>query len=807
MNSTVYLLNYKNYYNKSLDKLETITDYLPYLSINGSGDNPIAIKNFNPNDGVSAEMTVSWDGDTPDYVIVETAGYFTRWYVLESHRVSQSMYKLSLYRDLLVDFYDSISNSPLIVHKGYCGLDDPAIYNNEDYAFNSIKKREDLLKDNTRCPWVVGYCAYPKAEEAQAFIRYGLFEDTYDYYVPNIQDWDYYQWLDPHTFAQTQEFTIGFKKDNQNSPTVKFDADFNLVNASWKGEFRVNAGYIFNSNSIFWNNDFLQDFTRYKVSSLYTSFLNNFTLINNNQMLDRMKNELNEKIIKIGSNTYKKIRYQEVEVIDKTENVNPLSTLGNTMTQIITKMRQAYNGTQIIAGDANITNFQTHYTATKAQLVLEDYTPFAGGTGFNWPMNRQALKDAPYCMFCMPYSDNFLVSPDGQTSYYTSKENALSVASGIATSLGTNLYDIQLLPYCPYDLIRNTQDMLDAGLVYVDLSSGAYSALNDENQTGWITIEDAKQIIFFSPMSEGSFTIYYDSYDDFKYDGGIIQKKTKIITQSYRLNSPNYNATYEFNPHKNGGVEYFTVDYAYKPYQPYIHVAPNWGGLYGKNFNDAKGLICSGDFSLPIVNDEWTNYVINNKNYEQVFKAQIDTNDFVRKWERRREIAGVITGAIGAGAQAGIGGTMATNPTVGLIAGGVSGAVSAGAGAYDVYANQKIYEKQKQLTMDTFTLNNESVQARPYTLSKVGALNPNNKLFPFVEVYGTTDEEYLNISIALGFNGFNINRVQYLENVIQFKPAGIHAKMSATIPYLYDIIDDSHIAFAINEELQKGVIL
>lgn len=192
MNSTVYLLNYKNYYNKSLDKLETITDYLPYLSINGSGDNPIAIKNFNPNDGVSAEMTVSWDGDTPDYVIVETAGYFTRWYVLESHRVSQSMYKLSLYRDLLVDFYDSISNSPLIVHKGYCGLDDPAIYNNEDYAFNSIKKREDLLKDNTRCPWVVGYCAVPKAEEAQVFIKYGLSDDVYDYYVPNIQDWDYY---------------------------------------------------------------------------------------------------------------------------------------------------------------------------------------------------------------------------------------------------------------------------------------------------------------------------------------------------------------------------------------------------------------------------------------------------------------------------------------------------------------------------------------------------------------------------------------------------------------------------------------
>lgn len=333
--------------------------------------------------------------------------------------------------------------------------------------------------------------------------------------------------------------------------------------------------------------------------------------------------------------------------------------------------------------------------------------------------------------------------------------------------------------------------------------------MNTENETGYITLEDAHQIIFFSPVSSGTFTIDFDSYDDFDYASNI-QKKAKAITQFYRLNSPNYNSTYEFNPHKNNGVAYFKVDYAYKPYQPYIHLAPNWGGLYGEDFNDARGLICGGDFSLPIVNDEWTNYMINNKNYEEVFNRQIETNDSIRNWEMAREIVGATAGfiqggGIGAGASSMF---FSKNPQkAGIIGGVVGGGLSLAGGVMDVVANQKIYNKQKQLTIDTFNLNNQNVQARPYALSKVGALNPNNKLFPFVEVYGTTEEEFLNLNFTLGLSGFTIERIGYLESYLQFKPVGIHGKLSATIPYIYDLIEDSHIAFAINEELEEGVII
>ena len=48
-----------------------------------------------------------------------------------------------------------------------------------------------------------------------------------------------------------------------------------------------------------------------------------------------------------------------------------------------------------------------------------------------------------------------------------------------------------------------------------------------------------------------------------------------------------FSGEFEFSPAKNGGVEYFNVDYLYRPFSPYIHVTPNFGGLYGKDFNDA----------------------------------------------------------------------------------------------------------------------------------------------------------------------------------------------------------------------------
>ena len=78
-----------------------------------------------------------------------------------------------------------------------------------------------------------------------------------------------------------------------------------------------------------------------------------------------------------------------------------------------------------------------------------------------------------------------------------------------------------------------------------------------------------------------------------------IERKVKSETEMYRLCSPNYAASFEFNAAKNYGVTYIDIDCSYKPYNPYIHANPVFGGIYGADTNDARGLICQGDFSLP----------------------------------------------------------------------------------------------------------------------------------------------------------------------------------------------------------------
>ena len=69
-------------------------------------------------------------------------------------------------------------------------------------------------------------------------------------------------------------------------------------------------------------------------------------------------------------------------------------------------------------------------------------------------------------------------------------------------------------------------------------------------------------------------------------------------TKMYRLCSPNWASSFEFSPIKNNGVSYFNIYCTFKPYQPYIRIAPGFRNLYGADYNDARGLILGGDYSI-----------------------------------------------------------------------------------------------------------------------------------------------------------------------------------------------------------------
>lgn len=90
-------------------------------------------------------------------VVNEFNEIVSRWFIIESVRDRAGQYTLTLHRDLVADHYDELVNAPMFIEKATLPDSDPAIYNNENISVNQIKKSEDLLKDETNCPWIVGY--------------------------------------------------------------------------------------------------------------------------------------------------------------------------------------------------------------------------------------------------------------------------------------------------------------------------------------------------------------------------------------------------------------------------------------------------------------------------------------------------------------------------------------------------------------------------------------------------------------------------------------------------------------------------
>ena len=186
-----------------------------------------------------------------------------------------------------------------------------------------------------------------------------------------------------------------------------------------------------------------------------------------------------------------------------------------------------------------------------------------------------------------------------------------------------------------------------------------------------------------------------------------------------RLVAPDYSSSFEFSPAKNRGVDYIKVDMTVKPFQPYIHLAPNFKGLYGADFDDARGLICGGSFSLSIVTDQWKTYQLNNVNYERIFNRQIQNLDINNRYQRISEGLSAFTGALGAGAQSGA--FFGAGVGIGV------GAMSAAAGIGDMVVNENLRQEQKAYTTDLYKLQLGNIRALPNTLTRVDSFNQQNK--------------------------------------------------------------------------------
>lgn len=826
--------------------------------------------NFSYEDGVFAKHVINipkgyssfYNFHEPDYLVLErtykdgnqNVTEVSRWFVLETQKLRGNQLELSLKRDLLADYFNNILYAPVFIEKGNPGINDPAIFNRESMTYNQIKKKEMLLNFNKQSGkgngWIVGYLKQSSEpysiNNAKGKAEVPAVVDQYTDLPPEfrslIEAGDFY-------FFYTNQFDLNTDISYMNPyPLPGLDVGKTRCKAAFKSNEAAycwaeisgaseqpvsqygERGLIYfkDGTNERWDRNFLEMALRLTASlEDYVSdgrplfapkILQKYLSLN----LPRRTNidyvdQYNGKVIQKDGKYYK-IVFDYIGGADQTIASYTRSNISLGSDDISSQFsillaHYVYDGNQyntysdkkivpnIPATNSialEVTKLELHFSISLEEVEYDEIKA-------SIPATRNQNLDAPYDLFAIPMSG--VTVKNATTELFTMAQNvATAIARGISVAGSSNVLDIQILPYCPFEEILDS----DGNIQIAGFTEGYdYSYIKKEVGDSHVNCG----IIIYPKNCRGTFDISIPSNNE-NYSECIeetvsaINKKVKSETKLCRFVSPNFASTFDINVQKNKGITLLNVDYFYKPYSPYIHVAPYFSGLYGEDYNDPKGLICSGDFSIATAQSEWENYQIQNKNYELIFNRQIqnlDVNNSIAYDVQK------ITGKIGVGtslltglAGGAVAGSMVGGPigtAVGAIAGAVGGAALSGVGAkYDLEYLKKSQSEARSYAVDMYAYSLGNVKALPYTLTRVSAFTENNKIFPFIEFYDATDEEKEALRNKIKYNGMTIMRIGRIFDFIQpdFK------YVQGQLIRLEGINEDSHVIAEIANEIKLG---
>lgn len=795
MFSNLYLLSYNNYLNRTLKYLDNIEEYAEYDSIVFSNIN------FNPNDEVTTEQILNvGDYDTFDYLIVqsqETGKIASRWFVIDKTRIRSGQWKLTLRRDVVVDYWNVIKSAPCFIEKASLAFEDPRIFNSEDMSFNQIKTAETLLKDRSKCAWIVGYYAKDSSIKGDDSSNVGTIATNNVLDTPFIQidttldNWKFYN-LTNFSSDQTplkvyRNFIYRYNVNG--SPLIDQNAGYTVdinspaqVNVSRIGFFGVATSLTAAesySNKTALSDEFKKVITESQINSLNSMAS---TYMGSQDILANELLTYHGKTIRTIDGKVYNVRVKETYTTETQTNLEINSNLFLSMKQISDQVKN--NGA--ITGNPNdksfvLINSNYNYTIELEELIAEELTyDMATST-------KLITTDAPYNIFAIPYGEIDIYddySQEGEVNLCkTNAEIAINAAMAIQKNNPGIVYDIQILPYCP------VQGLIIDGKIYFT-SAEQYSTIKKG--------EEIKGVIINVPSSRFEFNII----NAIPAANSAIERKVNNQCDKWRLASPNYNTYFDFSVEMNNGVDYFNVDCEYKPYSPYIHINPNFKGLYGQDFNDPRGLVCGGDYSIAAVIDQWQQYQIQNKNFQNIFDRQIENMNVVNSVQREKEIWGVVAGTLQGATSGAMTGAMAGGGW-GALAGGLAGAAgSALTGAADIRLNERLRNEALDLTKDNFGYQLGNIQALPNTLSRISAFNNNNKLFPVLEYYTCTEVEKEALRNKIKYNGMTVMTIGSLEDYVTDSDY-----IKGKIIKLPLIKDDFHVANTIVYEINQGLYI
>lgn len=928
MANLTFLGGWSNYFDRRIRRDLILTNWSGYLhELQQSGRTNYYVEfqgiNFNPADSVDTELIVNWPEDwNPDYMIEidDHDNVLARWFVIDFERTRLGQYNCTLRRDVIADNYNQIMSAPTFVEKAMVSASDPMILNPEGMTYNQIKKDEILLKDETGMPWIVGYVVqdgkrYPEGSgyyESSINLKTSTLKSEFPTYLINAIDdqsamyFASYKDTDPNL-----KYNFNFKGSEKNYGSIQISKDWQYFEPKTfpgvdPGEtFENDAALISGTND---KNVLFLSTDNYKITNkniitkmmpLMGSILKTIRYFMRKESSDSLPIEQWEYIKKYNNTVYydeTSKHYYSLQFFS-VHHKHPLTFKYDSTSSLWGTIKG------IIQNDTTLNSYLNRTSSDKIFTIECPYDavfPIVTDLGTSdtkistyIPATRNPLVGEPFDMFCIPYGD-FKCS-----DFTCNKELSLAIARSLAVAgAGSVVYDVQLLPYCPfrdvikgnsineklltvdvdYTYAKDTIANKNIGIIFWCTKSSFSFNINKslelerpktststtetqyyvfDNTSSWDT-DNQTRSYFIQEMVGKNYksyglitavadidnnptpimnvkssydpstytlkvgplkkpdgltlptTIYVEvefTYDDITtttvYDNPLnLDIKINNECNFYRLNSPNYNAAFDFTLTKNdNSVDFFNVDCTYKPFDPYIHVNPNFKGLYGKDWDDARGLICSGDFSISLITNNFENYKLNNKNYQQIFNREIQNMDRLHKIDRTSQIVSDAASLVQSGGQL-AGGIVSKNPSS-IISGSTATAAGVANLTTGIVQGNKKHNEQRSFKTDMFNYELGNVQAIPNALAKNTAFTFNNKLFPFIEFYSCTDVEKEALKEKIKYNSMTVMKVgtigQYMNYTEQF--------IKGQIIRLPDVIDDAHIANEIYNEINKGVFI
>lgn len=793
---------------------------------------------------------------------------FSRWFIIDSTLVRGNQYEFTVRRDIWVDHFDLCMNSTYFIERGYVQASNDLIFNNEQQQFSQIKKSQTPLYDETGCPWIVGYIPKKLNKTNETTIKSIVRPDNADYVVSDITLWPYYQYVTTnpnHEYVysdnlenafrfviqlpiqnitgQGTSYQMGYFGYSLKEKTI-YGADVHDMKLLYPNAFteqETGFGYFTDTQSQ-WESDVSSKKwynTNYSNLNSYIEILNR-TILNNQvgrltgtnytnalaqfrsaynidvNTFNYIENNLNGKTIKDTSTGKVYTITLTDRVIDKLTspsgfdqttlkgyirsmlNLNYGSSYSPTMYGYVVNTKNSNDNTQLQC-IWKIKQIQINLTEVgNAKTYLPGDDTESGDTVTT---HRNHLVDQVYDMFAIPYGP--LEVKDGVNTYTCNKDVGLAIAQSFVTTLGSDVvYDLQMLPYCPvreYIMSDGTFDITTS-----DTTKVRPIYFGDNN------LLPVNYIFYCTNSKIDNVTLMHKVDNNWiPYSVEVTDTKLQYNTEMYRLSSPNFASSFEFNAAQNGGVNSFKFSATYKPYNPYIRVRPEFGRMFGEDYRDGRGLIIQGDFSIPTMSNAWVNYELQNKNYLNSFNREIQSMNLQNKIASENDVWQAVAGVFQGTASGAVAGGM-MGGGYGAIAGAVvGGAASIAGGIRDVENNKKLRNDAISKAKTLFGYQMDNIKALPDTIRNVGALTVDNVLVPVLEFYQASDDEIDAFNKKMQYYGMSVMKVGTISEYINpNEETFVQGELLRLLPPQgVNTEADNHLAEEISNELQKGLYI